>query len=150
MTIGGRICKYRERRNLTQKRLGELAGIAEPTIRRYELGLLNPKLETLTKIATALEVPVSFLLTDDTNETALSMGATVIDMDSPEKIRSREYYYKLWNCLKRALSDDKLACHCNNIVVHLGKSVESGFTYYDQRHDAWCDYFLSMGGETHD
>lgn len=40
--------------------------------------------------------------------------------------------------------------HCNNIVVHLGKSVESGFTYYDQRHGSWCDYFLSMGGEMHD
>jgi len=43
---------------LTQKQLGDKAGIAEPTIRRYELGKLNPKLSTLQKIANALGVSV--------------------------------------------------------------------------------------------
>lgn len=62
MTTGERIRKYRKEKHLTQKRLGELAEIAEPTIRRYELGKLNPKYETLLKIASALEIPVAFLL----------------------------------------------------------------------------------------
>lgn len=62
-----------------------------------------------------------------------------------QEVRAREYYLKLWKCLKKALADeDKLGCYCNNIVVHLGKSVESGFTYYDPSHDAWCDYFLKV------
>lgn len=58
------------------------------------------------------------------NETAKKMGATVTPMESEQEIKAREYYYKLWKCLKRALSDDKLACHCNSIVVYLGKSVD--------------------------
>lgn len=89
MTTGGRIRKYRERRHLTQKRLGELTGIAEATIESYESQIHSPELETVVKIANALEVPVSFLLTDDTNETALSMGVTVTDVESPEKVPGR-------------------------------------------------------------
>lgn len=58
-TIGERIRELRNDRGMTQKELGERAGIAEPTIRRYELGKLNPKFETVQKIAKALEVPTS-------------------------------------------------------------------------------------------
>ena len=48
-TIGAKIRELRKARGLTQKELGERAGIAEPTIRRYELGKLNPKFETVQK-----------------------------------------------------------------------------------------------------
>ncbi len=58
-TIGERIRELRKEQGLTQKELGERAGIAEPTIRRYELGRLNPKFETVKKIAKALGVPAS-------------------------------------------------------------------------------------------
>ena len=47
MTIGEKIKAKRLEKGLTQKRLGELSGIAEPTIRRYESGKLNPKLDTI-------------------------------------------------------------------------------------------------------
>lgn len=57
MTIGEHIRDQRLRQGLTQRELGERAGIAEPTIRRYELGKLNPKIETVKKIAKALGVP---------------------------------------------------------------------------------------------
>lgn len=54
MTTGEKIREARKKAKLTQKKLGELCGIAEPTIRRYELGTLNPKKETLEKIAIPL------------------------------------------------------------------------------------------------
>lgn len=56
MTVGELIKKKRLEKGLTQKQLGERAKIAEPTIRRYELGKLNPKYETIQKIAAALGV----------------------------------------------------------------------------------------------
>lgn len=62
MTVGEKIRQLRKERNLTQKQLGELAGIAEPTIRRYELGKLNPKYETIVKIATALRTSTGVIL----------------------------------------------------------------------------------------
>lgn len=56
MTIGERIKAARKAKGLTQKELGEACGIAESTIRRYELGKLNPKYETLQKIAKPLGI----------------------------------------------------------------------------------------------
>ena len=65
MTKGENIKKYRKKRGMTQKELGQLCGIAETTIRRYELGSLNPKYETLEKIAKALEIPYTQLIDDE-------------------------------------------------------------------------------------
>ena len=58
MTTAKTIKKFRKEKGLTQKQLGELCvpRIAESTIRKYELGILNPKIETIEKIATALEI----------------------------------------------------------------------------------------------
>lgn len=61
MTVGERIRAFREENGWTQKQLGEKCKIAEPTIRRYELGKLNPKQSTLKKIATGLGVDVMHL-----------------------------------------------------------------------------------------
>lgn len=62
MTIGERIKVYRKLAGLTQKELGELAGVATGTIQQYELGKRQPRIEQLEKIATALNVPVADLL----------------------------------------------------------------------------------------
>ena len=65
MTTGELIRQARISAGLTQRELGERAGIAEPTIGRYELGKLNPKPATLKKIAAALGVHWYELLSDD-------------------------------------------------------------------------------------
>lgn len=58
--------------------------------------------------------------------------------------KGKEFYYKLWRCLKKALAnEDKLGCHANNIVKHLGRSIDSNYQYYDKAIDDWCDYFLA-------
>lgn len=62
MTVGQNIRKFRKEKKLTQKKLGELCGINEVQIRQYELEKANPKLETLNKIAAALNVEIGFLL----------------------------------------------------------------------------------------
>lgn len=67
MSTYEKIRTLRKKRSLTQKALGELCGISEAMIRRYELGIRNPKIETLKKIATALDVPVDYLLDEKIN-----------------------------------------------------------------------------------
>lgn len=62
MTTAKRIRKKRLEKGLTQKALGELCGINEANIRKYENNKQNPKLETVRKIAKALECPVIELL----------------------------------------------------------------------------------------
>lgn len=66
MTTGERIQAARKGQGLTQKALSERCGIAEPTIRQYESGRLNPKIETLDKLAAALGVPINDLKPDIT------------------------------------------------------------------------------------
>lgn len=58
MTVGENIRKLRKERGLTQKRLGEMCGIKEANIRKYELDKANPKIETIERIAQALGVPI--------------------------------------------------------------------------------------------
>ena len=61
MTVGEHIKDLRTQKGLTQKKLAELCGLATGTIQQYELEKRKPKIETLHKIAAALDVPISKL-----------------------------------------------------------------------------------------
>ena len=54
MSIGQRIKERRLELGLTQKQLGELCGMADSAVRKYESGKITPKHETLCRIASAL------------------------------------------------------------------------------------------------
>lgn len=85
MTAGERIREARIQRGMTQKQLGERAGIAEPTIRKYELGKLNPKYETMQKIASALNVTVGYIQGYETMNTSVycNSSASVMYISIP-------------------------------------------------------------------
>ena len=59
-----KIRQFRILKGYTQKQLAEKRGMYESQIRKYETGKANPKIETLQKIAKALEIPVSSLKGD--------------------------------------------------------------------------------------
>lgn len=61
MTIGENIKRIRQQRSLTQDELGYLVGVADTMIRKYELGIVNPKPKKLEAIAFALGVNVEVL-----------------------------------------------------------------------------------------
>lgn len=60
--VGEKIRAYREFRGLNQIQLADLSGINVGTIRKYELGIRNPKPDQLEKIALALGLNVSVFL----------------------------------------------------------------------------------------
>lgn len=62
MSIGYNLKKIRKKKKLTQEDFGKLVGLSTNTIQRYELGKRQPTIETINKIAAALEVPVNELL----------------------------------------------------------------------------------------
>ena len=64
MDIGKKIKQLRKERNITQSELGKRMGISQQQIAQYENGRLNPKLETLHRIADALQIPHSMLYND--------------------------------------------------------------------------------------
>lgn len=65
MTIGEKIYYCRLENHMTQKELGEKTGIDSATIGKYERGKLNPKFETIIKIANALNLPDPMIFYSD-------------------------------------------------------------------------------------
>lgn len=62
MTTGEKIRYYRNLRGMSQETLGELSGIHYATIKKYELGIRNPKPEQLLKISNALGISINVFL----------------------------------------------------------------------------------------
>lgn len=74
MTIGENIKKIRISKKITQKELADRLETSQQNLAQYENGKRRPKIETLQKIATALDVPLQDLLTVDVD------GKKVIDI----------------------------------------------------------------------
>ncbi len=60
-TFGNRLKMIRENTGISQLRLSKLTGVMREQISRIENGQINPTLETIYKLSTALEVPLSDL-----------------------------------------------------------------------------------------
>lgn len=57
-TLGKNIRYYRKEKGYTQEQLAEITGISKMSIRRYETGERQPKIETVQKIADGLGVDI--------------------------------------------------------------------------------------------
>lgn len=62
MTIGEKIREARIKKDLTQKQLGDKCRMADSAIRRYESGRGNPTLDTVGRIAEALDMELRDLV----------------------------------------------------------------------------------------
>jgi len=62
MGIGESIREVRKARGMTQAQLGKACGMPDSQVRKYESGTIEPKLETLLRIATALDCTLPDLL----------------------------------------------------------------------------------------
>ena len=108
MTIGENIKKIRKEKGLMQKELGVLCGMSESQIGAYENGYRSPKLETIKKIANALDISFSELLdmcksSETSNNQKITLNVEIKNID--EETKKAE---KLIELLKEAksLADD--------------------------------------------
>ncbi|MFI3250801.1 MAG: helix-turn-helix transcriptional regulator [Eubacteriales bacterium] len=62
MTIGERIAYYRKKSGLTQRKLAELSGVNENSIRKYELDKRNPKYDQVKKLSEAMNISEGYIL----------------------------------------------------------------------------------------
>lgn len=65
MELSEKIKQIRNEKGLSQKELAERAGLNIKLISKYETNTIAPKLESLKKIARALDVTTDYLLFDD-------------------------------------------------------------------------------------
>lgn len=97
---GNMIKKYRKEKGLTQKKLGELCGIADSNIRKYESGNQNPKIETLQKIADALDVNIYSLLNIEVEKGFIKPTNSLDFLRKPKTTieTTDENFVKIANC----------------------------------------------------
>ena len=97
MAIGENIKRLRKAKGLTQKELGTLCGLADSAIRRSELGGANPKIETVKKIAQALNVSIEAIYGFDIEKTEKAIqeaNDAVLAGEIPDKEAATKQFIK--------------------------------------------------------
>lgn len=91
--LGEKLRETRKAKGLSQAKLGELAGVAGPTIARYESNQMEPSADVLMKIAQALDVSMSSLLDvdlsveeDESTIVAARISVKILDNPTLQKI----------------------------------------------------------------
>ncbi len=80
MTTGEKIKYFRDLRGISQEMLGKLSGINSTTIKKYEHGIRNPKVDQLLKIANALGISIN-VFTDFDIKTVSDVLSLLFKMD---------------------------------------------------------------------
>lgn len=64
MSIGDNIRRLREEHGLTQRELGVIAGVSDKAVSTWELGVKEPRMGAVTRLATYFGIPKSAILDD--------------------------------------------------------------------------------------
>lgn len=98
MDSGTKIKEARTQKNMSQLQLAELLGITQPSFAAIESGKRTPKLDTLIRIAAALDVPALSLLPSEITAGSVKLSPedsellSLIEELSPEgKKKARDY-----------------------------------------------------------
>ncbi len=67
--LGGKIKDARESQRISQKELAKLLKISDKAISSYEVGRTSPSIETLEKLSTIVQKPLSYFSQKTTSDT---------------------------------------------------------------------------------
>lgn len=91
--VAGRLKEARKNAGLSQKKLGELAGVdpnsASARLNQYETGKHSPDFGTLQRLADVLNVPVEYFYTSDDDVAKLLIKIHLMDSDQKEEVLNR-------------------------------------------------------------
>ena len=101
MSFSDRLRQARKRQGLTQEELGKKSGLSTYTIQRYEYGKLNPKKDTVAKLATALNLGYDYTKSGE------PYFYTFVDtVPSPEYEDAEDFNQEQYrNAIEKALED---------------------------------------------
>lgn len=122
MTVGQRLRVVREKKNLSQGNIEQRTGLLRCYISRVENGHTVPAIETLEKIARALEVPL-YQLFYEGNEPPKIANVVVMkpSSENPWGSAGKDAHY--FNKLRRLLS--KIGEGDRNLVLHMAQKMAS-------------------------
>ena len=78
--LGDRIRLVRTNRGYSQEELAEAVSLTRESINRIEKGMFRPKLETVTQIAGFLNIPVDYLVSNDSNGGEIDPGSEMLQL----------------------------------------------------------------------
>jgi len=111
VNVGDNIKRLRKMRGLTQADLGRKLGITQSAIGQFEKGSSSLKLETIEKIANALDIPVNALLMGtQIDYNALSGSRSII----AKNIAKRLAIIKFLDCIYDSASITKVKIYDKN------------------------------------
>jgi len=115
MVISDRLRAIRERKDLSQGDIEQRTGLKRCYVSRVENGHTVPSIETLEKLARALEVPMYQLFYDGEQPPevpSLPKGMSAGDVDWGSSSESAKFFNRLHQLLSRLSADDrKLIMH---------------------------------------
>jgi transcriptional regulator with XRE-family HTH domain len=119
MVIGSRLKELRESKDLSQGDIEKRTGLVRPYISRVENGHTVPSVETLEKLARALEVPMYRLFHE--GEAEPSVRKMKLPKGEEEEWGSKgneaDYLSKLRKLLGKMGPDDQ------NLILHMAQKV---------------------------
>lgn len=110
ISLGENIKKLRKNKGLTQDKLSEITKISIASIQRYESGKRQPNIQTLNKIAIALDVPLNELLGTNatTNDIEKKIGTSLNEGDKKKVVNNFTEVVEIldWNDFRNMSEDD--------------------------------------------
>ena len=108
LLLGDRIKNRRIELNMTQEELGKLIGVTKVAICSYENNKRTPKLDTISKISSVLNLEVGYLLGQDVSiiseEDSLSMKLPKEDLKLLSELKkNKKLYFMLVNDPQRSI-----------------------------------------------
>lgn len=98
----------RESRKISQKELGDILGIGQKSISRYENGEADPDLQTLCKISKFFHVSIDYILDNDIEEVTISETKEAIrSLNRDELITLMEKQIDLLTLIEKNKSNTK-------------------------------------------
>ena len=74
--IGIKIKELREQRQMTQTELAQKLNVSKSVISAYEKGIRMPSFKVIKDMSTVFDIPESYLLVRDVNETSILIDIT--------------------------------------------------------------------------
>jgi transcriptional regulator with XRE-family HTH domain len=119
MDIGDRLRELREAKEFSQGEIEKRTGLLRCYISRVENGHTIPSIETLGKMARALEIPLYALFYDGSEEPPELPDRASVKEDWASRGRGARYFAKLRQALSRAREDDR------RLLMHLVQKMTS-------------------------
>ena len=109
MFLGYRLRELREKKGLSQEKLGQLTGVTKVSVCGYELGKKTPSVNQLDRIANALDFTTDYLLGRDKIQTYIGEDGEAYHVSiSKDEMRTllemrrrKDLYYRLLTDPKR-------------------------------------------------